>query len=287
MKQVDLYANGALLRARRRCTRSSSATRRRPRPSATTVTLTAEADRRGRQHGDLGHAATSTWSPRRRSSQSPVPVDNPTLTGTPTVGSTLTCINGGFLNAPRVRSRGAWLRNGARDRRRPTGDRPTSPTTADVGRGGRPAAMSAHQRRPARGDATSEALDRLAGARLPAHRPAGARAPVACAAAGPAGDDAGAKADARRSRRPASWPRTASRSPAPYHASPPTASSDQAQRHGPPAGHQEGVHTKTGKGKVKMTLRSTKRLKKAPKVVAQGQERQDHQAITVTASRPA
>ena len=43
---------------------------------------------------------------------SPVPVGPPTLLGTPTVGSQLSCVNGGFLNAPTSLSY-AWLRNGA------------------------------------------------------------------------------------------------------------------------------------------------------------------------------
>jgi hypothetical protein len=42
---------------------------------------------------------------------SPVPVNPPTLLGTPTVGSTLSCISGGFLNAPRKLAY-EWLRSG-------------------------------------------------------------------------------------------------------------------------------------------------------------------------------
>jgi hypothetical protein len=43
--------------------------------------------------------------------QSPVPVNPPALVGTPTVGSQMSCISGGFLNAPEHLSY-AWLRSG-------------------------------------------------------------------------------------------------------------------------------------------------------------------------------
>jgi hypothetical protein len=42
---------------------------------------------------------------------SPVPVNKPTLSGSPLVGQTMSCINGGFLNGPRSYSY-AWLRSG-------------------------------------------------------------------------------------------------------------------------------------------------------------------------------
>ena len=87
-------------RAPSRCSRSSSATRRRPRPSATTVTLTARGRRQGRQQ--VRRRTCTSTSPRRdahgrcrrcRSTRR-------RLIGSPTVGSTLSCINGGFTNAP-------------------------------------------------------------------------------------------------------------------------------------------------------------------------------------------
>ena len=43
--------------------------------------------------------------------QAPEAVANPTITGTPTVGSTLTCVNGGFRNTP-TSTAVAWLRDG-------------------------------------------------------------------------------------------------------------------------------------------------------------------------------
>ena len=43
---------------------------------------------------------------------SPVAVAAPTLLGTPTVGSQLSCLSGGFLNQPKTLTY-AWLRNGA------------------------------------------------------------------------------------------------------------------------------------------------------------------------------
>ena len=94
------------------------------------------ADRGGRGQGGQQVDARRSSStcvdgdarPRRRS-----PVNPPSLVGTPTVGSQLSCINGGFLNAPKTLTY-AWLRNGAviagADRRRRTRwSRPTSART--------------------------------------------------------------------------------------------------------------------------------------------------------------
>src|SRR5262249_40562876 len=75
----------------------------------TTVTPTAQAiDKAGNMSTSDLHvrvvAATANV-------QAPVPVAPPTMLGTPTVGSTLSCITGGFLNTPTSTSI-AWLRNG-------------------------------------------------------------------------------------------------------------------------------------------------------------------------------
>ena len=63
---------------------------------------------------------------------SPLPVNNPTITGEPAAGRTLACVNGGFLNEP-TSYEYAWLRNGVpipgatgRDLRH-HGERPRSP----------------------------------------------------------------------------------------------------------------------------------------------------------------
>src|SRR5262249_6619176 len=64
--------------------------------------------------------------------QAPVPVTPPSLVGTPTVGSQLSCINGGFLNSPKTLTY-AWLRNGVviAGAASPA----YTPVTADIGQG--------------------------------------------------------------------------------------------------------------------------------------------------------
>ena len=95
----------------------------------------------------------STWSRAKRRRPRRWPSGPPTLLGTPTVGSQLACVNGGFQNAPTSLSY-AWLRNGA------VVAGATAPTytltAADLGRSVacRITATNAH----GSGDATSEAL---------------------------------------------------------------------------------------------------------------------------------
>jgi hypothetical protein len=64
--------------------------------------------------------------------QTPVPVNPPSLLGTPTVGSQLSCINGGFLNSPKTLTY-AWLRNGVVIAGATSAT--YTPTTADLGQG--------------------------------------------------------------------------------------------------------------------------------------------------------
>ena len=129
LKQVNLYANGALVGSvpvfpfQFRYTPPASNV-------GTSVKLTAEAvDKAGNKstrdlfvnvarHGRAGALAGAGQ-----------PAD--AGRATPIVGSTLTCINGGFLNSPRSYSY-AWLRSGTADRR---GHRISyTLTAADLGR---------------------------------------------------------------------------------------------------------------------------------------------------------
>jgi hypothetical protein len=75
-----------------------------------TVTLTAEAE------DAAGNVSTTTKAidvaAAAAESEAPLPAGNPTLQGSPTVGSTLTCVNGGFLNAPSSYSY-EWLADGS------------------------------------------------------------------------------------------------------------------------------------------------------------------------------
>ena len=87
-----------------------------------------------RHHGARSRPRPSTWpatchvdplsvnvvSRPTAARRAPEPVDNPTMTGTPTVGSTLTCVNGGFRNSrPAPRSRGCATAWSSRARPRP------------------------------------------------------------------------------------------------------------------------------------------------------------------------
>ena len=93
-------------------------------PPASAVGNRGHADRGGRRQGGQQvdpRPAAQRASPATHRPLSPVPVNPPSLVGTPTVGSQLSCINGGFLNAPKSLTY-AWLRNGDRDRRRHVAD---------------------------------------------------------------------------------------------------------------------------------------------------------------------
>ena len=99
---------------------------------------------------------------------SPVAVAPPTLLGTPTVGSQLSCLSGGFLNQPKTLTY-AWLRNGAVIAGATT---PTyTLTAADLGRS--VACRITATNDAGSGEATSDSVRRLQpGAGL--HRDAGA-----------------------------------------------------------------------------------------------------------------
>ena len=132
MKEVRFYANGTLFQTvpvypfQARYTAPASAV-------GQTVQITAQAE------DVAGNVATSNVlsinvvsSPTNGTFvQPPEPVNNPTITGTPTVGSTLTCVNGGFRNNPTTTSV-AWLRDGVVITGAATGTYVVQ--TADIGR---------------------------------------------------------------------------------------------------------------------------------------------------------
>src|SRR3954452_22408268 len=108
MDKVNLYANGTLVGTNEvfpfqfRYTPPTSAV-------GQTVTLTAEAiDKAGNKSTQDLHIRVATAESQ---ATVPVPVAPPTISGTPAVGSTLTCNNGGFTGAPDT-TRISWLRNG-------------------------------------------------------------------------------------------------------------------------------------------------------------------------------
>ena len=109
MKQVNLYANGA---RRHRAgvpvpvPLHAADVGRRPDGHADR-----RGDRQGRQQVDLA-TCTSTSSTPTRWCCSPVPVNKPTLTGTPTVGSDAVLRQRRVPQQPDARTTYAWLRNG-------------------------------------------------------------------------------------------------------------------------------------------------------------------------------
>src|SRR4051812_27956180 len=112
MKQVNLYANGQPYASvpvypfQFRYFPPASAV-------GSTVTLTAEAvDKAGNKSTKDLHIRVVAPPPDPTVILAPVPIAPPTLTGTPTVGSTLACVNGGFANSPDSTTY-EWLRNGA------------------------------------------------------------------------------------------------------------------------------------------------------------------------------
>jgi hypothetical protein len=200
----------------------------------------------------------------------PVAVNPPSLVGTPTVGSQLSCINGGFINAPKTLTY-AWLRSGVAIAGA------TSPTytlaTADLGR--TIACRITATNDAGSGDATSESL--TVTNPTPASGPGAAPAPTTTtvAAAPIVVTKAGlafAAACKLSANRKAVTCAVSSNSTAKFSGSIRL------------AGHKSAAASKTGKKKVTFTVRTTKALKKGTKVVLKLKSGKTSKTITVTAS---
>ena len=187
---------------------------------------------------------------------SPVAVAPPTLLGTPTVGSQLSCLSGGFLNQPTSLAY-SWLRNGA------TIAGATTPsytlTAADLGRSVACRITATNQH--GSGDATSEALV-VSNPTPPAFTAAPPKAPSIAAPAPAASAPAATvapkyKATCKRSKsKKAIACKVSSSSKAKFSAKIRLQGSKTAKA------------SKSSKsGKVKVTVRSRKTLKKGQKVV--------------------
>ncbi len=107
MKEVRLLADGELVDTHQTFPFQFRYT---PDPAdvGSTVTLTAEAE------DSAGNVATATRTitvvAGEAVVEAPLPAGAPTIQGEPAAGRTLTCVNGGFLNAPETYEY-AWLRN--------------------------------------------------------------------------------------------------------------------------------------------------------------------------------
>ena len=177
---------------------------------------------------------------------SPVPVNKPTLSGTPVVGQTMSCLNGGFLNSPRSYAY-AWLRSGVPI----TGATAASYTltVADLGR--TIACKMSATNSAGTADATSEAL----------YVSTPAAAPVATA---PKAATVAATTKATAPKFTASCKLAANRKSIACTVS--TSAKTKFSGTVRLAGKTASVSRK-GTGKVKLTLRSSKALKKGQKVV--------------------
>jgi hypothetical protein len=310
MKEVRLYANGVhqstvtVYPFQFRYTPPASA-------AGTTVALTTQAE------DAAGNIATSNALninvvSATAAAQAPIPVANPTLNGTSATGSTLTCVNGGFMNNP-TNTAVTWLRNGVAISGAATST--YAPVTADIGRTIRCRYTATNSAGSA--DATSDGLVVSAGA---APGPAGPAGPTgatgpagptgatgatgltgpigpvgpigatgttgATGATGPAGPkgDKGDKGDAPNVRVTCDLSADGRSIVCTITAIPPSTSSAKLKSSVRLQGSKRTV-TKTGKGKVKMTLRSAKRLTKTPKVVVTVASGKSKTSLTVKAHK--
>jgi hypothetical protein len=179
--------------------------------------------------------------------ESPLPIGPPTISGSPTVGSTLACLSGGFSNEPTSTTVG-WLRGGAVIQ----GAAGTSYTltSADLGRG--VACTVSATNAAGTGDATSEELT-VSAASAPSTFPAPAPAPATPAPKGILFQGSCKLASNRKSVT------------CTIGVLPPTSKSTRLTSTVRFARTSKSV-TRSGTGSVKVTVRSTKRLKKGQKM---------------------
>ncbi|HWK27503.1 MAG TPA: hypothetical protein VNS09_13125 [Solirubrobacter sp.] len=286
IKEVRLYANDALVKAKRsfpfqfRYYVPASA------PANSTITFKAEAEDKA------GNVTTITRPVRVVSAQAiaqtPIAVGKPALSGTPTVGSALTITNIAFVNTPTA-FRYVWLRDGAAIA---GADRATyTLQAADLGHlvSARVYAGNAD----GEGDATTNGLYvSAAGATGPQGPagpagPAGSTGPVgptgatgpagpagatgATGATGPAGPagakgDKGEKGDTPNVRVTCDLSSDGRSVVCTISAVPPTSSKLKLKGTARIAGTKT-TRSWSGKGRVKVRLKTGKRLKRAPKVV--------------------
>jgi hypothetical protein len=200
----------------------------------------------------------------------PVAVNPPSLMGTPTVGSQLSCINGGFLNAPKTLTY-SWLRNGT-----VIAGAASATYTAVAADLGLPVACRITATNAAgSGDATSGTLtisNPVPAAAAPAPSvapaPAAAPAPIVVTKAGVAFAAACKLTGNRKAISCAVSSNTT------------TAFSGSIRLQG----HKTASVSKSGKKKVTLTVKSTKALKKGTKVVLKLKSGKTTKQITVKAS---
>jgi hypothetical protein len=200
---------------------------------------------------------------------SPVPVNKPTLSGSPLVGQTLSCVNGGFLNGPRSYSY-AWLRSGVAI----AGATGVSYTLTDADLGRTIACKMSATNSAGTADATSEAL--YVSAPAPAPAPFAAPAPAPAAVSAPVVTTkttlAFAAACKVASNRKSISCAVSSNTTATF------SGTIRLQ------GHKTASASKTGKKKVTLTVKSAKALKKGTKVVLKLKSGKTTKQLTIKAS---
>jgi hypothetical protein len=278
VKEVRLYVGGQLVKAKR-----SFPFQFRYFPTAaqtgTTITLHAEVE-------DKAGNVTAVDRPVRIVAaaalvQAPLPANPATLSGTPTVGSTLTVTSGGFLNNPQETTY-EWLRDG--DVISGAKANTYTLTTADLGH--LVSARVTGSNSAGDADSTTKGLYVSAasgGAQGPAgpqgpQGPQGAQGPAgpkgdtgATGPAGPAGPagpkgDKGDKGDSPSVRVTCELSSNGKTIICTITAVAPSSRTAKLTGSARIAGTRKTT-TKSGKGKVTVRLRSAKRLKKAPRVV--------------------
>jgi zinc carboxypeptidase/Big-like domain-containing protein len=264
LKQVNLYADGALVGSvpvfpfQFRYTPPKSKV-------GQTVKLTAEAvDKAGNKSTrDLLVNILDTDD----LVLSPVPVNKPTLSGSPLVGQTMSCLNGGFLNSPRSYSY-AWLRSGTPI----TGAIGSSYTLTNDDLGRTIACRMSATNSAGTADATSEAL--YVSAPAPAPSAIAETKVVTVTVPAPAAPKATlaftASCKLAKSRKAITCA-VSSNTAATF------SGSIRLQ------GHKTASASKTGKKKVTLTVRSTKALKKGTKVVLKLKSGKTTKQLTVKA----
>ena len=265
MRQVNLYADGALVGTtpvfpfQFRYTPPASKV-------GSSVKLTAEAvDKAGNKSTrDLTVNILDTDA----QVLSPVPVNKPTLSGSPVVGQTMTCVNGGFLNGPRSYTY-AWLRSGTPI----TGATAVSYTLTNDDLGRTIACKMSATNSAGTADSTSEALYVSTPGAAPVTVVNNIVTTVNAAPVATKAPALAFKATCKLSKaRTSIGCAVSSNSTAKF------TGTARLQ------GHKTAAASKSGKRKVTLTVRSSKKLKKGTKVVLKLKSGKITKQITVKAS---
>jgi hypothetical protein len=208
-----------------------------------------------------------------------VPVNPPSLIGTPTVGSQLSCINGGFLNAPKKLAY-SWLRGGSAIAGATSAT--YTLTSDDLGRS--VACRITATNDAGSGDATSASVTVSNPAEAPAAKaPAAVAAPFSAAPAAPIA--APAPAPVVTTKAGVAFAAVCSLAKNRKSISCRVSSNTKAKIRGTIRlqGHKTASASKSGKKRVTLRVRSHRKLKKGTKVVLKLKSGKTTKQLTVKA----